>query len=174
MNGIVHPCCHPENKPAPNTEKEMFQAIFEYTDHIFSMIRPRRLLYLAIDGVAPRAKMNQQRARRFRAAQEAEEKARQQQQEEEEDDSDEEESGDVTVTEGVFDSNCITPGTPFMANLSRALRWYVQERISKEPAWQASRSSSVTAMFRGRASTRSWITSEGNEWLDWRHRWSRS
>lgn len=138
MNGIIHPCCHPENKPAPSTEEEMFQAIFEYTDHIFSMIRPRRLLYLAIDGVAPRAKMNQQRARRFRAAQEAEEKARQKQEKEEEEDSDsgEKESIDVLVTDSVFDYNCITPGTPFMTNISRALRWYVKDRISKEPAWQ--------------------------------------
>ena len=135
MNGIIHPCCHPENKPAPSTEEGMFQAIFEYTDHIFSMIRPRRLLYLAIDGVAPRAKMNQQRARRFRAAQEAEEKVRQKQ-EEEDSDSGEKESIDMIATDSVFDYNCITPGTPFMANISRALRWYVQDRISKEPAWQ--------------------------------------
>ena len=38
-------------RPAPKNEDEMMVAIFEYIDRLFSIVRPRRLLYMAIDGV---------------------------------------------------------------------------------------------------------------------------
>jgi len=80
---------------------------------LYKLVQPRKVLYLAVDGVAPRAKMNQQRSRRFRSAKEAE----------------------VTASEIIargggkelenqkrFDSNCITPGTDFMLKLSLAMQ----------------------------------------------------
>ena len=137
MNGIIHPCTHPEDRPAPTTEEEMFTAVFDYIDRIFAIVRPRKLLYMAIDGVAPRAKINQQRSRRFRSAKETEEKQKianelreewaqhgfQVDQKEEKKDQ-------------LFDSNVITPGTPFMSRLAVALRKYVDQRIKNSPAWQ--------------------------------------
>ena len=99
--------------------------VFAYLDHIFRMVRPRRLLYMAIDGVAPRAKMNQQRSRRFRSALEAQ-KAREEAAR----------KGEPEPSGEPFDSNCITPGTPFMARLSEHLRFYVLKKQTEDPLWQ--------------------------------------
>jgi 5'-3' exoribonuclease 2 len=136
MNGIIHPCTHPEDKPAPKNEDEMMVAIFECIDRLFGIVRPRKLLYMAIDGVAPRAKMNQQRSRRFRASKETMEKTAEVERIKDE----LRKKGAVLPPEKEqgehFDSNCITPGTPFMDKLSRCLVYYVHDRIKNNPAWQ--------------------------------------
>ncbi|KAL7984642.1 hypothetical protein Chor_003212 [Crotalus horridus] len=135
MNGIIHPCTHPEDKPAPKNEDEMMVAIFEYIDRLFNIVRPRRLLYMAIDGVAPRAKMNQQRSRRFRASKEGMESVEEKQRIRQEI----MEKGGFLPPEEIkerFDSNCITPGTEFMDNLAKCLRYYIADRLNNDPGWK--------------------------------------
>jgi 5'-3' exoribonuclease 1 len=129
MNGIIHNCSHPPSSEGDVhyriTEEQMILAIFAYIDHLFTKIKPKKVFYMAIDGVAPRAKMNQQRSRRFRTAREA----KQQQDEAER-------KGIVLPDEKAFDSNCITPGTPFMARLSKHLKYFVNKKISEDAEWQ--------------------------------------
>ncbi|KAL8810500.1 MAG: hypothetical protein Q9200_002534 [Gallowayella weberi] len=139
MNGIVHPCSHPEDRPPPANEEEMMLAVFEYTNRVVNMVRPRKLLLIAVDGVAPRAKMNQQRSRRFRSAQEAKEK---------DDDKEEfmkmlksknggvvEDDAAAMIQKKVWDSNVITPGTPFMDILAASLRYWCAYKVNTDPAW---------------------------------------
>lgn len=67
MNGIIHNCSHPDdtNVQFRITEEQIFVDIFHYIDTLFRTIKPKKLFFMAVDGVAPRAKMNQQRGRRF-------------------------------------------------------------------------------------------------------------
>lgn len=91
---------------------------------LLSIACPRRLLYLAIDGPAPRAKLNQQRLRRFNAAYDAQTKNMFPDYAEEN-----EEKQDIRYNYECkaekLDSNMITPGTPFMDRLSVAIRQWI-------------------------------------------------
>jgi len=127
MNGIIHPCTHGNNQDdiVILDETLMFKKIFGYVDRLYKIVRPQKLLYLAVDGVAPRAKMNQQRARRFRSSREAEELA-----------------ATILARDGVlpdgekFDSNCITPGTDFMLKLSIAMNKWIEFKQKTDPFWK--------------------------------------
>lgn len=127
MNGIIHNCTHKDSdSPALRlSDDQMFIAIFNYIEHLYGKIKPKQLFFMAVDGVAPRAKMNQQRGRRFRTALDAEN------------------AKEKAVREGVempkedpFDSNCITPGTEFMAKLTQQLKYFVNKKVSEDKDWQ--------------------------------------
>lgn len=102
----------------------MFFSFLFPLPRLYKLVGPTKCLYLAVDGVAPRAKMNQQRSRRFRSAKEAEETAAQ-----------------IIARDGVlpegkaFDSNCITPGTDFMLKLSYAMQKWVAYKMETDPFW---------------------------------------
>jgi 5'-3' exoribonuclease 2 len=40
MNGIIHPCAHPQAGPQPQSEGEIFENIYEYMDKIMRIVRP--------------------------------------------------------------------------------------------------------------------------------------
>ena len=100
--------------------------VFNYVDRIVTQIvRPKKLLFMAVDGVAPRAKLNQQRSRRFRAAKDSQDARREAEQ-----------RGEVVNAALLFDSNCITPGTEFMARVSEHLQYFVRKKLRDDPGWQ--------------------------------------
>jgi 5'-3' exoribonuclease 2 len=138
MNGIIHSSFNSNNYLKTKNEYEIVQSIFDCIDRIFSIVRPRNLLYMAIDGVAPRAKLNQQRSRRFLEIKDSLDKA---------EEMEKVKSnilakghffpGDQNQKEPIeqFGENCITPGTSFMTYLTDCLRYYIYYRMNTNPAW---------------------------------------
>lgn len=126
MNSILHTCTHANDDDVTKrvSEEEVFAKIFSYIDHLFHTIKPKQTFYMAIDGVAPRAKMNQQRARRFRTAIDAEKNLQKAI-----------DNGEEIPKGEAFDSNAITPGTEFMAKLTHNLKYFIHDKISNDSLW---------------------------------------
>ena len=103
FNGLIHPSSQKYMKaPAKDVEKGLMTAIWNDTKELIKLVKPKKTVQIYIDGVAPLAKMIQQRKRRFHKKN----------------------------IEGVWDSNAISPGTTFMTRLHASLRAHI--RYSKE------------------------------------------
>lgn len=59
--------CFLKNKVKPLTEEQIVERVFEYLLELVRVVNPKKFLYIALDGVAPRAKINQSRDRRFKS-----------------------------------------------------------------------------------------------------------
>lgn len=91
--------------------KKVYSLFFDNILQVTQIIRPQKVLYIAIDGPAPLAKQAQQRQRRFAAA-----IAR----------------GSVDEKTGriPFDSSSITPGTIFMLELTRYINYAIRKEMN--------------------------------------------
>lgn len=104
FNSIIHCCSSKVVSSNPNYKNiDIFDEIIKYTLMINNICKPSELLYIGIDGVAPRAKIQQQRKRRYISTYRNDclnifKK-----------------NNNIPISE--WDSNCITPGTEFMKEL---------------------------------------------------------
>ncbi len=136
LNCLIHPCVRKVCKDNPsdvsshnkelNTDKylndesyitklehKIYLDIQNSIDNIIKIVNPTRLVYLAIDGVAPRAKMEQQRIRRYRTIKEKELTNKVYK------------DYNYQIVHDDIDTNFITPGTIFMYKLSLSLQKYL-------------------------------------------------
>lgn len=106
--------------PYPGEDDDTWEAlllddIVKYIVKVWQAVGSPPEVFLGVDGVVPMAKIKQQRLRRFKSVWLAEEEPA--------------EGGKPT-----WDTNCITPGTSFMAKLSKTL----EALCSKRKGWSVS------------------------------------
>ncbi|KAK1937234.1 putative 5'-3' exoribonuclease (XRN2) [Babesia divergens] len=137
VNGIIHNCSHSIEDLCQGirSEEDIFVLIFQYINNLVRIVQPRKLLYLAIDGVAPMAKIIQQRDRRFRSARDRKKsevvfKALTERNEAVE--------PVEPASEPVFkfDAIQITPGTSFMQRLTIRLQFFAHMMIHENAFWR--------------------------------------
>lgn len=108
-NGIIHPVLHQylDSGVSVMVQDDFFDFLWKYTLEIVNSLSPSNVV-VCVDGVAPLAKIIQQRKRRYVS-------------------SFEKEKSNGNVSSCLFDTNSVTCGTPFMESLCD----YIQEKCRK-------------------------------------------
>ncbi|KAG5478651.1 hypothetical protein LSCM1_06055 [Leishmania martiniquensis] len=104
-------------------EDLVLRKLFDLLDDlVMNLVQPKALVYMAVDGVSPLGKMSQQRARRRRGAR------RQSFASPSPSSHHHEQTGNMN---DLWDSNCISVGTRFMAKVTEALHFYAVSRTER-------------------------------------------
>ena len=120
FNGMIHPAVR-DDPTLPRSE--MNAAVCRKLNEIVTAVNPDEI-YIAIDGVAPAAKMDQQRDRRFKAKKESKIKR------------------DIAITHNEptrdddVDFNMISPGTEFMWDLQEYLEKHIEDAKLNTVEWK--------------------------------------
>lgn len=117
MNCMIHPMCFETLKEIENVknvdrlrlENKMIRNVISYLEKMIYIANPQKGIYVAVDGVAPVAKMKQQRLRRFKHI------------------SDMELHNNLRKKHNkenpyYWSNSSITPGTEFMRNITNSLK----------------------------------------------------
>ncbi|AYV80815.1 MAG: XRN 5'-3' exonuclease [Harvfovirus sp.] len=122
-NCLIHPKCFEILDNCPDIESHekleglMFRRITKFIDYLVDYVSPKKECYFAVDGVAPLAKINQQRKRRFRAIDDAEMK-------------DQLKQKYNLPLPTKWTNTVITPGTDFMEKLHNYLHKYFKTKAA--------------------------------------------
>ncbi len=116
LNSLIHPCCRESHANYPFNEGKMIELIIERMDYIIDYVKPTKMVFIAIDGVAPFAKIIQQRDRRYKSIQTEQFKKQ----------TYADYNKAVITTDkkeyrAGWDTNAISPGTEFMRKLSTGI-----------------------------------------------------
>ena len=99
------------SKKTEEYEEALIKRIIEYTKNLINdVVNPSTLVYIAVDGPAPRAKMIQQRSRRYKGIKEREFT------------NEIKEEHDIPIEESWSASSNMAPGTPFMYKLTNKMK----------------------------------------------------
>lgn len=110
-NAMIYPCV-----PHSKNEEDLIENVIKTTKTLIQEINPDKV-YIALDGVCPRAKMVQQRYRRFMSANEKNKKKYTHK------------NTSKDTWGKTWDTNAITPGTLFMKKLNKKIKEELKENI---------------------------------------------
>jgi len=119
-NCLLHPQCFKvlaENSKATDMEdleRKMLNGCIEYLKYIIEYVDPKKEIYIAIDGVAPVAKIKQQRQRRFKSVNDRNLF----------DNIKKKHNKEVTT---FWNNSAITPGTEFMKKITKKIIKFCKE-----------------------------------------------